>query len=264
MNLNCPSCASVFRIEPEQLGTAGRKVRCGDCGHTWFQAPGEAVEAAAPARAPEPEPAAPEPEPAAEAPEPVAEAPDAGPPAAARAAEPPPPEEEPRARVREEAERMLRRTAPRPPSRQRRRGGSLAAGWLLLLLLVGGVTAGLYLGRDAVLARYPAAVRLYALAGLANDRPGVGLELREVKSVRRMIGGERVVVIEGLVANVSEQTRDVPLLRASLTDASGVQLAEWTFNAGAATLPPGGTAGFETSTKNPPREGSLSIDFVTR
>ena len=37
MILTCPSCSARFTINTELIGTAGRKVRCGSCGHTWRQ-----------------------------------------------------------------------------------------------------------------------------------------------------------------------------------------------------------------------------------
>lgn len=39
MILTCPSCATRFVIEPGALGSQGRAVRCGACGHNWHQTP---------------------------------------------------------------------------------------------------------------------------------------------------------------------------------------------------------------------------------
>ena len=104
--------------------------------------------------------------------------------------------------------------------------------------------------------------RLYDLLGLEEETFELGLELRDLKSVRRLVDGKRVVVVEGLVVNLSKENRQVPSLRASVTDADGVELDSWTFQAASASLPPGGTTRFETVAKNPPREGNLGIDFV--
>ena len=71
-----------------------------------------------------------------------------------------------------------------------------------------------------------------------------------------------MVMVEGVVVNVSKWPRDVPPLRASLTDSKGIELDRWTFQAADATLQPGGTTTFESVAKDPPREGNLSIDFV--
>ncbi len=37
MDLECPSCATRFLVDPAALGAGGRKVRCVRCGHTWFE-----------------------------------------------------------------------------------------------------------------------------------------------------------------------------------------------------------------------------------
>ncbi len=39
MVIACPNCATSFRLDPAQLGTEGRMVRCSACRHTWFQPP---------------------------------------------------------------------------------------------------------------------------------------------------------------------------------------------------------------------------------
>ena len=261
MHLTCPSCGATFLVEPEHLGPTGRRVRCGKCGHTWHQErPSEADAAERSEAKAAAAPFAPS-EPAAEpAPEPAAK------PAAKPAAEPAPEpaaEPEPAPEPVDTGERGPRWTASKPPSRARgRHEASLAAGWILFLVVVTGLAAGFYFGRAQLVAMVPQMTRLYDLVGLSAESAELGLELRDVKSVRRLVDGDRVVVIEGLVVNVSGQTRRVPPLRASLTDAKGVELDRWTFEAADASLAPGGATEFETVAKNPPREGNLSIDFV--
>jgi predicted Zn finger-like uncharacterized protein len=237
------------------------------------QAPEPAAEPAAkPAAEPAPEPAA---EPAAKAAAEPAAKPAAEPAAKAAAepglepaGEPAPepaaePEPEPAPEPVDIGERGPRRTASKPPRRARaRREASLAAGWILFLVVVTGLAAGFYFGRAQLVAMVPQMTRLYDLVGLSAESAELGLELRDVKSVRRLVDGDRVVVIEGLVVNVSGQTRRVPPLRASLTDAEGEELDRWTFEAVDASLAPGEATEFETVAKNPPREGNLSIDFV--
>ena len=292
MNLICPSCQTTFLVEPDQLGPGGRRVRCGVCAHTWFQEPlaeeppaeetpaeetpaeetpaEETPAEETPESAPEPEPDRAEidysvAEPAAEAPavpEPPLE--DL---AAEEAAVPEFPEEdagpmEPIPEGLGDPGLRSRRAYRRPPSPPVERRSSLLLGWLLLLFVVAGLSGGFYFGRDRLVEAAPGAVRLYALLGLPVGEVGSGLELRDVKSVRRLVDGESVIIIEGLVANVSEKERQVPLMRASLLDSDGEELDQWTFSAQAEALPPGGTTVFETSMQNPPRAGNLSIDFV--
>ncbi len=248
MNLTCPSCDSTFRIDPDQIGPAGRQVRCGSCGHGWTQ----------PQLSEDETPAAVEAPAAAEAPaEPEVQAP---PPEEGPLQEEPPAEEKPAAVLSASRRRGTKPRATPPPGASGRR---IAAGWIIFFLVAGALAAGAYFGRAQIVAALPAAAELYRLAGLPVEPPlGDGLELRDVKSVRRLIDGERVVVIEGTVANISDGPRDIPQLRASVTDGTGAQVEEWVFSANSANLPPGGVTEFETSTRNAPREGSLGIDFV--
>lgn len=269
MNLICPSCGAVFLVEPEQLGSAGRRVRCGDCRHIWRQ--GANIEDLAGGRATAADSAAEQAAAKAVA-EPFAPS-DAGvgkPPAAAEPvkAEPPAeaaPEAEAAAAAEEAGfgERVSRRAFSKPARPQPKQPRvSLAVGWAIYAVVVIGLASGFYYGRAPLVAMVPEMTRLYDLIGLQDEAIEFGLELREVKSVRRLIDGERVVVIEGLVVNLTDQDREVPSLRASVTDADGVELDRWIFQAESASLPPGGTTGFETVAKNPPREGSLDIEFV--
>jgi len=42
MVVQCPNCEARFKVPSDALGPAGRRVRCGDCGHTWRAYPDEA------------------------------------------------------------------------------------------------------------------------------------------------------------------------------------------------------------------------------
>ncbi|MHA1599380.1 MAG: DUF3426 domain-containing protein [Alphaproteobacteria bacterium] len=160
-------------------------------------------------------------------------------------------------------EKRARRRGSKPPRQKEGRGGSsILLGWILFLAVIGGLAAGLYFGRDQVLALVPAAAPFYQMVGLGPPPVGVPLELRDVTTARRLVDDEQVVVVEGLVSNATSEPQSVPLLRASLIDSKGDEVESWTFAASATTLPPGGTTGFETIAKNPPREGRILIDFV--
>ncbi len=244
MNLTCPSCDTTFRVDTDQIGPSGRQVRCGSCGHEWNQP--QLSEDETPAEAPE------------EAPAPV-EAP-----AEAEPQAPPPETETPSEEKPAPAPRAPRRaaalTSTKPPPSSGRR---IALGWVFFFAVAGSLAAGAYYGQERIIAAYPAAAELYRLAGMIHEpQAGEGLELRDVKSVRRLLDGHRVVVIEGTIANISDTPRDIPMLRASLTDPSGAEVDHWDFSANADSLPPGGTARFETSTRNAPAEGNLEIDFT--
>lgn len=144
------------------------------------------------------------------------------------------------------------------PSALARRRQARAAGWagfaiVVLALAVGGVIA-----RTEIVNAWPPAARLYQLVGLTVA--DLGLELREVTSRRAVEDGVPVLVVEGVIANISDRVRQVPPLKAALTDADQRELQHWTFTAGDRRLLPGEAVSFKTSLKNPAGGGArLSV-----
>ena len=235
MILTCPSCSARFTINGDLIGTAGRKVRCGSCGHTWRQLPTSENDAQPPPQGP--------------APGPVEIAID--------------PFE---ADQESESRRLRRRSAAAlragPPGHARGGRGRLI-GWGALATVVLLLAGGLWLGRETIVAAVPEASRFYDLFGAGGEPAGQGLALQNVTSVRRTFDGERRLIIEGVVANVSDSDKPVPMLRASLHDANGRELTAWVFSADVARLSPGQQASFSTLAQSPPDGATeLTIDFV--
>ena len=141
MILTCPSCSTRFAVKTEALGDAGREVRCGKCGHKWFQAPDAE---AAPATV---EPAVEAVEAEAPQPEPVAE------PMAA-----PVPNEEDRP--------PIRRVTTVAPAKRGPKVGAQAVGWAALAAVVVLVLGGAALLRDSIVDAWPPARLLYTTVGL--------------------------------------------------------------------------------------------------
>jgi predicted Zn finger-like uncharacterized protein len=239
MHITCPSCSATFKVDADALDRAGRKVRCGRCGHSWREAPAAAAPAAAPP------PAAAEPDPYA----------------------PPPPS--PHRRQAEET-RQERRTEPRRdqalghapyPQRPPRRGGAWL-GWLLFVVVVAALLAAAWHFRAEIVAEVPETAEIYRALDIPVAAEGEGLEISGVTSVRRTVGGERRMVVSGSVVNVSGGMREVPMLRAVISDAAGQEVLTWEFAATSRRLDPGAVATFETSTANPPENGSLRVEFA--
>lgn len=227
MILTCPSCSARFTINTELIGPAGRKVRCGSCGHTWRQLPTVENDAQPPPQGPV--------------------------------------EVEPEYSERDAIRGVRRRSAAALRSRAQRgtggRGRLIAWGAFaaVVVLLIG----TLWLGRDAIVVAMPEAARFYEIFGVGGEAPGEGLSLQEVTSVRRTFDGQRRLIIEGVVANVSESDRPVPTLRASLHDASGQELASWYFSTDVTKLSPGERTTFSTLAQSPPDGATeLTINFV--
>jgi predicted Zn finger-like uncharacterized protein len=141
-----------------------------------------------------------------------------------------------------------------PPPRNR----WLMAGWAGLAACVLLVGAGAVAGRDWVVARMPAAERLYGAVGLAAAAPGSGLEFRRIEPSRTTEEGQPALVIEGELANVSGGVRDVPKLRAILRDKADRELQSWSFAPPRGQLAPGESLTFRTSIVRP-SDGTAGI-----
>jgi len=212
----------MFLVEPEQLGPAGRRVRCSECRHLWRQvAVGEDPTPTATAEsAPEPEPAvnpaavqtvaksAAEPFAPSKADASVGEAPEpANPEPQAEAA----PAAAPWAELRNRRNPFLRAVSRRGFSNSARPQPkqpqvSLAAGLAIsVVVVVIGMASGFYYGRAPLVAMVPELTHLYDLVGLKDEAFELGMELRYIKSVRHLANGERVMIAEGLGGNPLSQ-----------------------------------------------------------
>jgi predicted Zn finger-like uncharacterized protein len=123
--------------------------------------------------------------------------------------------------------------------------------WIVFGLAVVGLLVGVIWARDRVVALWPPAARVYALAGLPVTLPGIGLELRKVMPSRETENGLPSLVIEGEVANVSNVAREVPQLRVILRDNNEHELQSWTFTVSEERLLPGASVAFRTSIAQP-------------
>lgn len=249
MILTCPACSTRYLVGAAAIGPAGRTVRCAKCSQTWHVDGVATNDADAAPPAPGPESPAAEPAPSSE---PESEAPTGdGPP-------------EPAVRV----EALPQRLKPIPrgsglpalPGEPRR---PLPVGWALLGLAVIAAIVGLALGRDAIVAAWPPANRLYASFGFPVELPGMGLEFRNVVSTRTDEGGRQVLVVRGLIANITNGKRPIPGLRVALKDEQDRRVQEWSFKADAASVDPGESLPFETRIADPSdRARGLTIEFV--
>jgi predicted Zn finger-like uncharacterized protein len=234
MILTCPSCSTRYLVDPAAIGPEGRSVRCARCGHTWRQAPEASAK-----------------------PGPSASPAQAAAPAAAA-------EDDPRPILR-----GAQRARPLPPGsnlpalRQppRRRAG--AAAWLSLIVVVGAGLAALFIFRQQFVAIWPPAAKLYRIAGLAAEAPGLGLDIRDVRFERQAEAGQPVLLVTGQVVNVSASPKPTPRLRVAIGDEARKELVHWTVPLARDELGPGEAMGFSTRLPNPPANArSLSVTFL--
>ncbi|WP_372396057.1 DUF3426 domain-containing protein [Azospirillum sp. HJ39] len=222
MIVSCPTCSTRYTLSDESLGPDGRKVRCARCGHTWWQMP--------------------------EGPGPDAVVADA--PTEIRPA---------KSAAKSAGKPAAKGKSPKAPRAKPARGTVI--GFALLAALLAGTAAGAYLGRDAIVKRWPATALLYETAGLPVEPPGFGLELRNIRSEQKLEGGAAVLLLDGEVANTSDVERMVPPLRAITLGPDRKPLQSWTMEPSAATLAPGAVATFHHSQPGPGALTEVTITF---
>jgi predicted Zn finger-like uncharacterized protein len=278
MLIVCPNCSTAYRIQLEALGAAGRAVRCSSCKQAWFATPASAVEealAAAPAARPpaqddfgpatgdfttdsEPPGHAADHEQAlaeTDAP-PLVPGDDAGDGAVATKFDPGTPEEPEaaapqRARttsaVRKEPRAVLQRILSQPT--------------LIVVLAIALFT--IVQARTTVVRHFPQTGSLFAMLGMpVNLR---GLVFKDVVSKSEFHEGAMVLVVEGVVANLTPRTLDVPRLRFSLRNAAGHEVYAWTALPTRPQLGSGDGLAFRTRLASPPADGrDVIVRFFNR
>ena len=223
MILICPACGKRYLVPSGALGSAGRRVRCGACGESWYQ-----------------EPPAQETESSLSFDEPVITPPPED-------IEPPP----------------LRPGSNLPALRRRQEKKRAPVGWLLLGLFVAAVLAGGVFACSAVVGAWPPSARLYELVGLPVPVPGAGLVLHDVATERTVQGGVPLLVVTGTIANPTQEVLDVPRLRVSLRDAHRREVQAWTFSADTGKLVPGEFVKFGSEFANASSEAvDLTLTFT--
>lgn len=216
MLIVCPTCASSYSLTREQLGEAGRTVRCARCRETWFATPETAIaedgeEDVVVLEADSLEPA--------------------GATAAARWRFP----------VGLSLPSLRGLSVPHPPRP------------VLAIAALGVLVALMVWQRPLMVRATPQMGRVYAALGLpVNLR---GLELSDVRSALVLEQDRPVLVVEGQIRNVRPGDTEVPPIKLALRGADGREIYQWTAEAPQATLPPGQSTAFRTRLTAPPAEG---------
>lgn len=228
MIITCPNCSTRFTINPAALGEHGRNVRCAKCGHRWLATP-------------------PPPVPPPEALTTLAPVPaTAG--SVAESAEVPPGDEAPL----EQAPETARQPAPK-------RTASVL-GWLAVVLVLL-ILAGLVVGRNELVARFPGLTPVYRSVGLPITLAS-GLEFRNLTTRRLDENGLAALVVEGEIHNVSGAERKLPPVRVVLIDDGRKEVESGLFDPQRADLPAGGMTRFEAKLVDPPSEAkSFRVTF---
>lgn len=221
MVVTCSKCEKRYVVDPRSLGSPGRRVRCANCQHTWFEAtPEETLSSIE-----------------------LPPLPDA------------PPVVRTTTTAAPESIGARRIQLPAVPRQGRalvwlRRGAIAAA----VVIAIG----ALVVGRPQVMSAVPFTARLYTMVGLGPVVPGQGLELRQVTPSRGVENGTPTLAINGQVANVSSSPKSVPKLRVALRDGNNKEIQTWTVSVTEEPLAPGASIPFHTTISSPP-DGATGV-----
>lgn len=281
MILTCPSCGTQYAVKDGAVPAGGRKVRCAACGHSWHQDPDAAPAEAAAAPLEPPPPAEP-----VEVEEPGTveveaadydEAP-AGPPQAfeeiepiapgAPLVEPPaavpvPPPDDAFGQQREPPEDQWDLTRELPDAEEiealrTETGADRKRNWLMAILVALALVVAV-----AVAFWLLAPDSLRQQVGLAGAAPTPLQIAPGTPERQKLASGNELVVVSGRVINPSSKQQTVPPIEAQLRDRSGRLLYAWTIAPPARSLPPGGSATFNSAEMNVPSSGLDSTVTLT-
>jgi hypothetical protein len=123
--------------------------------------------------------------------------------------------------------------------------GAAAAAVLLLFGI-------LILARESIVRVLPGTATMYSALGFAGaGAVGAGLEFRDVTSRREWAGTDEVLIVRGVIANVSKDNVAVPPVRVALYDIDEYEVQSMTVPNAVNELGSGNTISFEARIPNP-------------
>lgn len=166
----------------------------------------------------------------------------------------------------EPAERPRRVVRPKKPVKK---SGGLSSSVVSIGLvsvafaIVAATLVGAFVARETAVRLVPDLAGLYALAGLEVNLRGI--DIVEVKTRREVDGATPVLVVEGILENVSATTRPVARIRFGLMSSTGREVYAWTMEAAKPTLDPGEMMPFRSRLPAPPdAANAVEVRFADR
>lgn len=136
----------------------------------------------------------------------------------------------------------------------KRRGMGLVVAGASALSVVIVLVAAAFFARGSIISMLPAAAVWYAMVGLGESL-GAGLKLEfsdVVPEVHSTAGGVDVLIVHGIIKNISDVPRDVPLIRVKLLDPNGEEVMGRVIAPSKSALPPSENVRFSARIEDPP------------
>jgi hypothetical protein len=139
--------------------------------------------------------------------------------------------------------------------------------WLLMILFLLVVAGGLgYWRQDTLVAWWPPLEQYVIDAHLRHEKFDAGLEMRSAGVPERTIVNDvNILIMRGIVANISDRPRAIPMLKLMVYDKADKLLQEKLDPPPVPSLDPGGTASFKIVLERPDPEAlKIQVVFVER
>jgi len=177
-------------------------------------------------------------------------------------------EEDPFAKIAE----LMMSSAPEPipgvfaspePKPAPRRKGAVGLWVLLAVMVVGSLGAGLYFFQDRVIDMLPGSAHLFEQVGARNEVVGAGLTFRNYNSERMNQDQTEVLIVRGVIANTTDQPREIPLLKLALYNDDKL-LQKKVISPPQTMLDANGTVGFRITLEQPnPDASRFEVTFTS-
>jgi predicted Zn finger-like uncharacterized protein len=233
MILTCPECATSYFVDDAKIPSAGRTVRCANCGARWTARLEPELE--------------------------LTSAGDEG----AIAREPEPPKEEPAKAVSDlpgdELPKVFRAKAD--TERKVRQAAAVGVGWAAAAAVLAILAALAIVFRADVVRVWPRSAAAYATIGMPVN--SLGLVLEGVKAEPALQQGRAALSISGQIRNIEDRTLTAPPLKISLLNKGGKPVATQIARAADPRIPPGETRHFAIDMFDPPSSAhDLEVAFA--
>ncbi|RAI31066.1 zinc-ribbon domain-containing protein [Rhodoplanes serenus] len=157
--------------------------------------------------------------------------------------------------------RRLAREKSKPKTKPTRR--LPPPSWITAALALMVVIGALLAWRIDVVRLMPQTASLFAKLGLPVNLRGLAIERVEIDM--DATDDVPVVIVEGIVVNVTKVRIEVPRLRFAVRDASGAEIHTWTVLPQKPSLAPGEAQPFRTRLASPPADGrEVMVRFFNR